>query len=47
MMAQIKAGGDDAEAMVAVQAIGALMAVLMDGAPEEDGGDPPEKSSAS
>lgn len=44
MMEQVKSGGED---VVAQNALFALMAVLMDGAPEDEGGDTPEKQDAS
>ena len=45
MMTQIKNGQD--EDLVAANAVAALMAVLMDGAPEGDGEESPEKQDAS
>ena len=45
MMTQIKNGAQ--EDLVAANAVAALMAVLMDGAPEDGGGGSPEKPDAS
>jgi len=48
MMAQVKSGGEDQQELLAAQAVGALIAVLMNGAPEDDGeGEVPEKPKAS
>lgn len=47
MMAQIKKGGRDGADMVAAQAMAALVAILMDGAPEADGTDAGGKLNAS
>lgn len=48
MMAQVKRAGDGGEELLAAQAVSALVAVLMDGAPEDDGEDaaPAEKAKA-
>lgn len=37
MMAQVKGAGDGAEELLAAQAVGSLVAILMDGAPGDDG----------
>lgn len=47
MMAQIKKGGDQGAELVAAQAMAALVAILMDGAPEGDGEAAEGKSNAS
>ena len=37
MMKEVKSGGPDAKAVIAVQAISTLVAILMDGAPASEG----------
>lgn len=44
MMDQIKAQNQDASALLAAEAIGTLIEILMDGAPQEEAGDEGKKT---